>query len=107
MVLNVANAAGGVRSSLDQSAGFRLHGTLARSKPIPPGATRRGWANFPLETALVPALNSRLASVSFFPADAASQKLPQLGNIRLWVPATPQGAAAVHVRPVALGVRTR
>ena len=93
--LNVP-AGGGIRPSFADNR-LRPHGALTSSRPIPPGATRRGWMSFGLETQLVPQLNVTLASVSFMRRDADPSSLQHLGNIRLWNPATPQGARAVLV----------
>ena len=95
-VLNVPNGSGGIRSSFSDPR-LRPHDALVSSHPISPAATRRGWVNFVLETNLVPHLNATLASVSFMPRDPMPGGLPHLGNIRLWNPATPQGARAVLI----------
>ena len=96
-LLNVPDGSGGVRSAVDHSEALRPHRALASSHPLPPGATRRGWVNFALDAGSLSRLGTTLASVSFMPRNPAPGSLARLGNIRLWNPATPQGARAVLV----------
>jgi uncharacterized RDD family membrane protein YckC len=102
MILNVPLEGMDLRSAPDLPSSVTIHGFhgLASSRPIASGATRNGWLRFLVPSGFaVGQLNSRLASISFIEASWRSTSgLPHLGDLRLWNPATTQGAAAIHVR---------
>jgi uncharacterized RDD family membrane protein YckC len=101
LALNVPVLGGGkVRSARDLPRTVKLHGlrAIADGRSIAPGRTRVGWERFLVPSEVVPLLNNSLASLSFLPPMGAGGGLPDLGVLRLWNPATAQGAAAIHVR---------
>ena len=64
--------------------------------PDRPGATRVGWARFEVPARMVPLLDTRRGSISFYPA-VLEPGIEHIAEIRLWHPANEQGARAAQV----------
>ena len=98
LVLNIPDGSGSVGSGreLDPALDVPGYRPIEQQTSIAAGATRVGWARFAVPASYVDRLGTRTASITFFPL-VPGPGLARVGNIRLWHPANPQGAAAARV----------